>query len=246
MTERLQPVGVHHLAFMAADMKKHIEFFTQVVGFPLTAIFDMHGVPGATHCFMKMSDHEYFSIVLLPDVDKIPVEIGVTHAGYGEGPSAKGTLQHMAFRVHSEEALLGMRDRIRSHGINVIGPVDHGFCKSIYFAGPDDTALEVAWGREAIDPKVWIDPQSLERIGIDPADMDRYVNPPATYTGPSPVPQPDYDPDKPHLHFPDPLYRKLLAKSDESIGRSGDWALPPAEARAAFEAKAAAKAAAGA
>ena len=228
-SERQQPQGIHHVAFMAADMKKHIEFFTQVMGFPLVAIFDMHGVPGGTHCCMRMSDHEYFSVVLLPQVSDIPVEIGVTHAGYGEGPSAKGTLQHMAFRVDREDQLLGMRDRIRSHGINVIGPVEHGFCKSIYFAGPDDTALEVAWGSDVIDPGKWIDLNALERIGIDPADADHYINPPVRYEGPSPVAQPEYDPDKPHLHFPDRLYRKLLSKSDADVGKSGDWAKPPVQ-----------------
>lgn len=44
------------------------------------------------------------------------------------GSSAAGTLQHLAFNVDSLEDLVGMRDRIRSHGINVIGPIDHGMC----------------------------------------------------------------------------------------------------------------------
>ena len=43
-----QPNGIHHLAFMAADIKKHIAFFSQVMGCPLVALFDMHGVPGVT------------------------------------------------------------------------------------------------------------------------------------------------------------------------------------------------------
>ena len=67
-----QPNGVHHLAFMAADIKKHIAFFSQVMGCPLVAIFDMHGVPGALHAFLKMNDHSYFSIVQMPDLEKIP------------------------------------------------------------------------------------------------------------------------------------------------------------------------------
>ncbi len=39
--------GIHHIAVMASDIKKHIEFFSQVLGYPLVALFDMHGVPGA-------------------------------------------------------------------------------------------------------------------------------------------------------------------------------------------------------
>ena len=67
-----QPTGIHHIAIMAADIKKHIAFFADVVGFPLVALFDMHGVPGGLHAFLRMNDYGYFSIVQLPAVDQIP------------------------------------------------------------------------------------------------------------------------------------------------------------------------------
>ena len=35
-----QPNGIHHVAFMAADIKKHIAFFSEVMGCPLVALFD--------------------------------------------------------------------------------------------------------------------------------------------------------------------------------------------------------------
>lgn len=183
-----QPTGIHHLAFMAADIKKHIEFFSQVMGCPLVALFDMHGVPGGLHAFLKMNDHSYFSIVQLPDVDKIPIEIGKTHSGSGALPSAAGTLQHLAFGVDSQADLLAMRDRIRSHGVNVIGPIDHGMCQSIYFAGPDQMTLEVATSQEALDAKAWIDPAVLAKAGISAAEAEAYKAP-APYAGPTPVPQ---------------------------------------------------------
>ena len=146
------PNGIHHLAFMAGDIKKHIAFFSDVVGCPLVALFDMHGVPGGLHAFLKLNDHSYFSIVQLPKVDEIPIELGKTHAGNGALPSSPGTLQHLAFRVATDAGLIAMRDRIRSHGVNIIGPIDHGMCRSIYFAGPDQMTLEVATSHEAIDP----------------------------------------------------------------------------------------------
>ena len=171
------PTGIHHLAFMAGDIKKHIAFFSEVMGCPLVALFDMHGVPGGLHAFLRMSDHSYFSIVQLPDVDAIPIEIGKTHSGNGALPSAPGTLQHLAFGVDSEAALLAMRDRIRSHGVNVIGPIDHGMCRSIYFAGPDQMTLEVATSTCAIDPQRWIDPSSLAKAGISPDEAVRFRAP---------------------------------------------------------------------
>lgn len=225
-----QPNGIHHVAFMAADIKKHIAFFSEVVGCPLVALFDMHGVPGGLHAFLRLNETSYFSIVQLPGVDKIPIEIGVTHAGRGENPSAAGTLQHIAFAAASEDELIAMRDRIRGNGVNVIGPLDHGFCKSIYFAGPDNMTLEVATSvRGSIDPKRWIDPDVLARAGISAEEAERFKAP-APYTGPSPAPQPPYDPNKPHMPYPPEVYKRMLATPDEVITQVGSYVEPPVPA----------------
>jgi len=223
------PTGVHHLAFMAGDIKKHIAFFSEVMGCPLVALFDMHGVPGGLHAFLKMSEGSYFSIVQLPGVDQIPIELGKTHAGRGEEPSAPGTLQHLAFGVPDEAALLAMRDRIRSHGVNVIGPLNHGFCKSIYFAGPDNMALEVATSVTTIDPARWIDPSVLEKAGIDAAEAARFQAP-APFAGASPVPQPPYDQTKPHMTYPKEAYLQMLAVPDEVIANATAHVEPPVPA----------------
>ena len=210
-----QPNGIHHLAFMAGDIKKHIEFFSQVMGCPLVAIFDMHGVPGALHAFLKLNDHSYFSIVQMPEIDAIPREIGHTHAGFGGGRSAAGTLQHLAFNVDTEEEMFALRDRIRSHGVPVMGPMDHGMCKSMYFAGPDNLALEVATSAVAIEPKLWVDAAVLEKVGISPEEAERYKAP-AAYAGASPVAQPVYDATKPHMTYPSQEgYLKMLTLPDE-------------------------------
>uniref|UniRef100_B0SX86 Glyoxalase/bleomycin resistance protein/dioxygenase n=1 Tax=Caulobacter sp. (strain K31) TaxID=366602 RepID=B0SX86_CAUSK len=225
------PTGIHHLAFMAGDIKKHIAFFSDVMGCPLVALFDMHGVPGGLHAFLRMNDHSYFSIVQLPDVDKIPVQLGVTHAGNGARPSAPGTLQHLAFRADTEDALLALRDRIRSHGINVLGPIDHGMCRSIYFAGPDQMTLEVACSSETIDPARWIDPAVLAKAGISAEESARFKAP-APYDGPSPVPQPPYAEDRPHMAYPKKAYLQMLAAPDEVLTASASFSEPPVKAGA--------------
>lgn len=207
------PDGVHHIAFMAGDMKRQLQFFTQVMGFPLVAIFEMHGVPGAMHAFLKMSDDSLFSLVHVRDGDKIPSTIGVTHAGRAEVPVAPGALQHTAFRVPDGAALLAMRDRVRSHGVPVIGPVDHGFCKSIYFAGPEQMTLEVSTFTSAVEPRVWIDHEMLAGLGLSEAEMAQMLDPPP-YAGPPYVPQPGYDPAVPNLDYPAAQYEKILQIPD--------------------------------
>lgn len=227
-----QPNGIHHVAFMAADIKKHIAFFSEVVGCPLVALFDMHGVPGGLHAFLRLNETSYFSIVQLPGVGEIPIEIGVTHAGRGESPCAAGALQHIAFGVADEAELIAMRDRIRGKGVNVIGPLDHGFCKSIYFAGPDSMTLEVAAPvRGAVDPDRWIDPDVLARAGISAEEAASFRAPEA-YAGPSPAPQPPYDAAKPHLAYPPEQYQRMLATPDHVIEQLGSYAEPPVPKRA--------------
>jgi len=219
--------GIHHIAIMAGDIKKHIAFFSDVLGCRLDAIFDMHGVPGGLHAFMHMNDHSYFSIVQLSGVGDIPIELGVTHAGTGAGPSAPGTMQHLAFNVDTDEDLLAMRDRIRKKGVNVIGPIDHGMCSSIYFAGPDQLTLEVAVGRGALDQKAWVDPAVLEKAGISPEEAERYMRPDPYPGEGGAVAQPPYDPDKPHQAYPDAMYRQMLAAPDEAIAAAASYAEPP-------------------
>jgi catechol 2,3-dioxygenase-like lactoylglutathione lyase family enzyme len=224
-----QAAGIHHIAIMSGDMKGQIEFFSQVLGCPLAAVFDMHGVEGALHAFLKLNDHCYFSIVQMPGVAEIPIELGKTHSGTGADICAPGAMQHIAFNVDDMDQLLAMRDRIRSHGVNVIGPVDHGFCHSIYFAGPDQLTLEVTTPMMTIEATTWVDPKALEALGISAEEGERFMRPPQ-YTGPSPVPQPPYDPAMPHQTFPQKMYLKLLSLPDEEFSRRTSYPDPPIKA----------------
>ena len=224
--------GIHHIAVMSGDIKKHIEFFSDVLGCRLSALFDMHGVPGGLHAFMHMNDHSYFSIVQLPGVDDIPIELGKTHSGTGAAPSAPGTMQHLAFNVDSEEDMLAIRDRIRTKGVNVIGPLDHGMCKSIYFGGPDQMTLEVATSAGPLEEDLWIDPAALEKAGISDAEAEKY-RAPDPYAGEGgKVAQPPYDPAKPHQAYPDAMYQQMLKTPDEVITKMGSYAEPPVRAPA--------------
>jgi hypothetical protein len=120
---------------------------------------------------------------------------------------------------------------VRSHGVNVIGPIDHGMCRSIYFAGPDRLTLEIATSSSPIDPARWIDPTVCAKAGIDATEAARFAAP-APFTGPSPVPQPAYDPEQPHMVFPEKIYRKILATPDEDVTRTSSYAEPPVPAEA--------------
>lgn len=219
--------GVHHLAINTADIKGQIEFFSDVLGAELVALFWMHGVPGGLHGFCRLNDHCSVAFVQLPQNAEVEPQIGVTHAGTGAGSSAPGTMQHVALSVGSHEELLAMRDRIRSRGINVLGEIDHGMCRSIYFAGPEGLTLEIATVDDPLDPGAWIDPEVVAVAGIGPDELARYTAP-AAYAGQGgTLPQPPIDPDKPHMAYPPKVYEKLVALPDEELSARSSFAEPP-------------------
>jgi catechol 2,3-dioxygenase-like lactoylglutathione lyase family enzyme len=225
--QMLKPNGVHHLAVSTADLRAQIDFFTDVLGMELVALYNMHGVAGAVHAFVKASNSSYVAFVAMPENASIPVEIGKTHAGSGANPSAPGTMQHVALNVETELELLEMRDRIRLKGVNVLGPINHGMCRSIYFAGPEQLTLEIATSAQAIDAESWIDPQVVALSGISPSELDRFKRPEQVKTRGGAVPQPPIDPTKPHLVMPPDRYRAVLALSDKQFSAQADYPDPP-------------------
>jgi catechol 2,3-dioxygenase-like lactoylglutathione lyase family enzyme len=223
-----KPNALHHLAISTANIKAQIEYFTDVLGMELVALYWMHGVKGAWHGFLKLGDTCSVAFVQMDKIKEIEPAWGVSHAGNPGLPSAAGTMQHVAFNVETEAELLAMRDRIRSRGINVFGPLNHGFCKSIYFAGLEGLCLEIATSSEAIDARAWIDPEVVALAGISPDELRRFTAP-ASYDGKGgAVAQPPIDPAKPHMRYADQeQYRKLMTTPDEEITRKMSEPTPP-------------------
>lgn len=220
--------GVHHLAVATKDIKAQIEFFNDVLGCELVALYWMHGVEGAWHGFLKLNDTCSIAFVETSAIKDIDRTIGITHAGSGAGPCAGGTMQHLAFNVNTYEDLLAMRDRIRSRGLTVFGPLDHGMCHSIYFAGPEDLSLEVATSAKPIDGRAWIDPEVVELAGITAEELERYRNPVAFETPESPVPQPAFDPEIPWQRgFAQEAYQAIIAMPDDVLTAKLSENTPP-------------------
>lgn len=222
----LRPNGMHHIAICTADIKAQIEYFSDVLGARLVGFYWMHGTEGAWHAFLELSASSTVAFVFSPQVKDIPATLGVTHAQNPGFPTAAGTMQHLALNVDNDEDLLAMRDRIRSRGIPTFGPVDHGMCKSIYFAGLEGLCLEVSTSKVAIDQEIWIDPEVVQLAGISAEELARYKNP-APYNGPSPVAQPKHDPTKPHMIYPKEVYDMMLGMSDAEFSAMNDYAEPP-------------------
>jgi catechol-2,3-dioxygenase len=71
--------------------------------------------------------------------------------------------QHLALEVDTLEELEAAKARLESRGIDVLGPVDHGFIRSIYFYDPSGHRLELA-------ARTYADGE-LERFAAEAAEL---------------------------------------------------------------------------
>jgi len=127
-------------------------------------------------------------------------------------------MQHLAFKVDNHEELMAMRDRLRSKGVPVIGPMDHGFCCSIYFAGLENLALELSYSDEAINPEAWCDPEVVALCGISEEELANFKTSSPYEDESGAVIQASADGPGPHMtNYGKGSYKDRIAIPDEVI-----------------------------
>lgn len=212
--------GLHHLALCTADMKSQIEFFTDKLGMELQALYWMHGVENTWHGFLRLNDESSIAFVCNPEIEGIEVQMGVTHAGNPGANSAAGTMQHLALKVKDHDEMMAMRDRLRAKGVPVLGPMDHGMCVSMYFAGPENLSLELSYSSQPINNAQWIDPEVVALAGISKEELERYKNPAAFPGSGGSVAQPAIGETStgPHMtNYPPGHYEASMSIPDEVV-----------------------------
>src|SRR3974377_931291 len=154
--------GVNHLALVCSDMKRTVEFYTEVLGMRLIKTINLPGGSGQ-HFFVDMGGGNALAFFWFPDApDAVPgVSAPVTVPGLGEWTSAVGSMKHIAFNV-PEEKFLEYRDTLKAKGVRGSPTLDHDdselgvaavlhpgvFVRSFYFQDPDGIVLEFAcWRR---------------------------------------------------------------------------------------------------
>lgn len=185
----------------------------------------MHGTKDTLLCWLELSPTCFVAFEQHP-TNPTEMKVGVTHPGNSGGSTTAGTMHHFAMNIDSLEDLYAMRDRIRSKGIPVIGPIFHGFCYSIYFAGHEGLALEIAYKCGPLDPADWVDPAALAKAGISAAELEKFKTPDVYVRPAKPVPQPGPDAPGPHQVYPPSVYKKLLAIPDEKMLHSVESTAP--------------------
>ena len=131
--------SLHHVAYRCKDAKKTADFYTRVLGLEYAMAVSEDRVPSTgeehpyMHIFFRMDDGSYVAFFELPESPEM-----------GRDGNTPLWVQHLALRVPDEETMLRYKKRIESQGVEVLGPVDHTICKSIYFFDPNGHRLELA------------------------------------------------------------------------------------------------------
>jgi catechol 2,3-dioxygenase-like lactoylglutathione lyase family enzyme len=150
--------GVHHLALVTIDMDATVRFYAGVLDARLVATV-------ATDAFK----HYFFDFgtrttIAFFEYAGQPVETFSKPAGVPFPLASQ--FDHLSIHLVDEDALLRLRDRLKSHGCEVTDVVDHGFLRSIYFNDNNGIALEASWW--VVDPTGRPADHTDERLFADP------------------------------------------------------------------------------
>lgn len=120
--------GIHHLALICSDIERTIQFYTEVLGFPLVELFANRDLPSSTHFFFDLGHGNFLAFFDFPEHPMPPTQ------------ESTGGMHHIAIAVHPEH-YNAIRQRLDERRIEYIGPdrVEN----SLYFRDPDGALIEV-------------------------------------------------------------------------------------------------------
>lgn len=156
--------GINHLALVTPDMDATVRFYHGVLGARLVA--DLAG-PGFRHYFFEFGPG---NTVAFFEYRRHRIETFALPAGIPD--PRKVQFDHLSFNLADEDALVALRQRLKSAGCEVTDVVDHGFLRSIYFSDPHGIALEASYwvvdptGRptDFADPGLFSDPEPVPAV----------------------------------------------------------------------------------
>jgi catechol 2,3-dioxygenase-like lactoylglutathione lyase family enzyme len=118
--------GLHHFAVVARDVEETIRFYQELLGFPLTEIFENRDYHGSNHFFFDIGNDNLLAFFDFP---------GLELGAYAE---VLGGLHHIAISVEPER-WEQLRTRLDEAGVEYL--LESG--TSIYLRDPNGARLEL-------------------------------------------------------------------------------------------------------
>ncbi|WND03591.1 VOC family protein [Temperatibacter marinus] len=129
---------IHHVAYRCREAKETVDWYKKVLKMDLVLAIAEDCVPSTKqpepymHVFLDAGMGNILAFFELP-----------TKPAMGRDKNTPEWVQHIAFEVTDEHALLEAKKRMECFGVEVLGPTDHGIFKSIYFLDPNGHRLEL-------------------------------------------------------------------------------------------------------
>ena len=206
--------GFHHITMVSRDAVRTLAFYGELLGLNLVKRTVNFDDPGAHHLYFGDEGGRPGTIVTFFEWPHAqPGHLGV------------GGVHHLALGVATAEAQLKWKRRLMDAGLQVSGPLDRGYFKSLYFADPDGQILEIA----TAGPGYAIDeaPDALgQELLVPPAERmpaGRDEQAIAAATHPEPVPTVSEDMQLQGIHHISGITADLERASDfyaEALGLS--------------------------
>ena len=130
---------IHHVAYRCIDAKETVDWYARMLGMTFTTAFAEDKVPSTgeddpyMHVFLDCGGGNVLAFFELPN-----------QPAMGRDAYTPAWVQHIAFEVEDEAALLAAKAHLEAQGVDVLGPTWHGVFKSIYFFDPNGHRIELA------------------------------------------------------------------------------------------------------
>jgi catechol 2,3-dioxygenase-like lactoylglutathione lyase family enzyme len=130
---------IHHVAYRCRDAKETVEWYGRHLGMGFVLAIAEDHVPSTKapdpymHVFLDAGGGNVLAFFEIPNSPPM-----------GRDTNTPDWVQHIAFQVESEAALLETKARLEAAGIEVVGVTDHAIFRSIYFFDPNGHRLELA------------------------------------------------------------------------------------------------------
>lgn len=153
--------GLHHLALVCKDMERTVDFYTNILGMPLTKGFDLQGY--GQHFFFDMGKGSELGFFWFNDAPASQPGVAsaknIVGSPAGNITSAHGSMNHLAFNIDPDK-IAGYREDIVDKGVQCSPLVNHNdvvtgeesrtgqeasektWLQSFYFFDPDGVMLE--------------------------------------------------------------------------------------------------------
>ena len=117
--------GVHHVALLCTNVERTIQFYQDLLEYPLTAVFENRDYKWSTHFFFDIGHGNAMAFFDFPGLDLDTYQ------------EVLGGLHHLALSME-----LAQWERIKAK-LDAAGVAYQAIGRSLYFRDPDGTRLEL-------------------------------------------------------------------------------------------------------